>query len=414
MSPPDHGGIRVVLRLPEVRAVVLGSFVIMLGFGILAPVLPLYARSFGVDYRAVGILTAAFSLTRLVFDVISGRFVDRWGERAIATIGAIIVGISTALAALAPNFALLVVFRAAGGIGSALFFAALLSYLFRTVPREQMGRAMSAYYGSFNLGFIAGPPLGGFISHAFGLASPLWVYAVTCFAAAALYFRFIRKLERRGPPEEGHRGAIRRLPWRRPLVTVMVVQFATLWLVGAVYLTLISLFGKDQIGLDELGVSVGIAVSSLTEFLVLFPAGSATDRFGRKRLLTISLVLMTFALPGLAMVSTATGYMIGLGVLGITTGLGSVAPAAMLADVVPEDLSGTAAGVFRFVGDLGITVGPLVSGWMANAFGLRWAIAMSALPCLVALGFAWACPETLPSHPKNSGLVPLRETAAGA
>ena len=106
--------------------------------------------------------------------------------------------------------------------------------------------------------------------------------------------------------------------------------------------------------------------------------------------------------------------MIGLGFLGITTGLGSVAPPAMLADVVPEDLTGTAAGVFRFMGDLGITVGPLVAGWTANAFGLRWALALCALPCAVALGFAAACPETLPSHPHNASLVPLRETAGGA
>jgi len=85
MSPPDHGGLRVVLRLPEVRAVVIGSFVIMLGFGILAPVLPLYARTFHVDYRAVGELTAAFAFTRLLFDIVAGRMVQRWGERSMAT-----------------------------------------------------------------------------------------------------------------------------------------------------------------------------------------------------------------------------------------------------------------------------------------------------------------------------------------
>jgi MFS family permease len=395
MSPPDHGGLRVVLRLPEVRAVVIGSFVIMLGFGILAPVLPLYARTFHVDYRAVGELTAAFAFTRLLFDIVAGRMVQRWGERSMATLGSVVLGVSTAFAALAPTFGLLVISRAAGGVGSALFFAALFSYLLRTVPGEQMGRAMSVYYGSFNLGFIVGPPLGGFIANAFGLRSPLWVYAGTCMIAAGLYFRFIRRLERRAAPEDGHRGAIRRLPWKLPLVTVMVVEFATLWVVGAIYLTLLSLFGQDLLGMGELGVSVGIAIASATEFLVLFPAGSAADRLGRKRLLTVGLLLVAVGLPLFSTVSSPVGYMVGLGLLGITTGIGGVTPAAMLSDVVPVDLSATAAGVFRFVGDLGITVGPIVAGWTANTLGLRWAVALTAVPCAVAFGFAIVTPETL-------------------
>jgi MFS family permease len=140
---------------------------------------------------------------------------------------------------------------------------------------------------------------------------------------------------------------------------------------------------------------VGIAIASATEFLVLFPAGSTADRLGRKRLLTIGLLLVAIGLPLFSTVSSAVGYMVGLGLLGVTTGIGGVTPAAMLSDVVPVDLSATAAGVFRFVGDLGITVGPIVAGWTANTLGLRWAVALTAVPCVVAFGFAIATPETL-------------------
>src|SRR5206468_3455897 len=114
-------GYRDILRIREIRVVILGTFVIMLGYGILSPILPLYARSFRVGYDAVGVLVSAFAFTRLLTDLGCGALVNRFGERAMVAAGAIVVGVSSALAAVAPTFALLVLFRAAGGAGSAVF-----------------------------------------------------------------------------------------------------------------------------------------------------------------------------------------------------------------------------------------------------------------------------------------------------
>ena len=177
-------GFRDVLRVPEIRAALVGTFVIMLGFGIVSPVLPNYARSFGVGRDAVGFLISGFSFARLVADPVVGRYIDRHGERAMSTLGAVVVGVSSIAAGFAPSFPLLVLFRSAGGLGSALFFAALLSYLLRTIPPERSGRVMSVYYGSFNLGFIAGGPIGGFIARWLGLSAPLHVYGVACFVSS--------------------------------------------------------------------------------------------------------------------------------------------------------------------------------------------------------------------------------------
>ena len=145
MNEAGEPGFRDILRYPQIRAAVLGTFVIMLGFGILSPVLPNYAASFGVGYDAVGLLISSFSFARLVSDPFVGRFIDRYGERSMVTLGAIMVGASSIAAGLAPTFTLLLVFRAAGGFGSAMFFAALLSYLLRTIPPERTGRVMSVY-----------------------------------------------------------------------------------------------------------------------------------------------------------------------------------------------------------------------------------------------------------------------------
>ena len=376
-----------------------GTFVIMLGFGILSPVLPRYARSFGVGYASVGVLVASFSLTRLVLDPFTGRIVDRFGERAVVTAGALVVGISSALAAFAPSFVLLVVFRAIGGAGSAVFFAALLSYLLRTVPRDRVGRVMSVYYGSFNVGIIAGQPFGGLFARWFGLGSPLLIYAIACVLSAVVFWRTIRTP---GRPDIGavHQ-RLRALPWDRSFVTVLVVNGAYLWMVGAIYSTLVPLFGNERVGLSLGGVGVGLAIASATEFAALFPAGKSTDRAGRKAVLVPSFLAMAAVVALFGFASSAFAYMAALGVLGITTGYAGVPPAAMLSDVTSEEARGVAVGAFRFVGDIGFVLGPLCAGWTADHLGFGPAFAINAIPSAVALVLLLSIGETMPVLPRT-------------
>jgi MFS family permease len=378
----------------------IGTFVIMLGFGILSPVLPNYARSFGVGYDAVGFLISAFSFARLVADPFVGRYIDRYGERAMTTLGAVGVGVSSIAAGLAPNFALLVLFRSAGGLGSALFFAGLLSYLLRTIPPERSGRVMSVFYGSFNVGFIAGGPLGGVFARWLGLSSPLHVYGVACFVSAWLFWRTMRTPERE--VEEVRRGGIRRLPWSRPLVAVLATNGAYLWIIGAVWSTLVPLFGTSEgIGLTLGGVGLGLGVAAGTELVSLFPAGKATDRRGRRAVLVPSLAALGGIAALFGLVSSPVAFMVGMAVLGVASGYAGVPPAPMLSDVTPEELKGSAVAAFRFVGDVGFVLGPLVAGWSADRLGFGAAFAISSIPVFVALALVISIRETMPLLPKG-------------
>jgi len=397
VSGEEHLGIREVLRIPEIRAAMLGTFVVMLGFGILAPVLPNYARSFGVGYDAVGLLISAFSFARLVSDPFVGRSIDRYGERAMSTLGAVWVGISSIAAGLAPTFPLLVLFRALGGVGSALFFAALLSFLLRSIPAERSGRVMGVYYAAFNVGFIAGGPLGGLTARWFGLASPLYVYAGACLIAAVVFWRTLHDPVRH--ESETRRGGIRRLPWNRPFITVLVVNGVYLWIIGAVFQTLVPLFGTStSIGLSITGVGFALGVATATELVALYPAGKASDRRGRRAVLIPALAGLALTTALLGQVSTALGFIVMLGALGVASAYAGVPPAPMLSDVAPEELKGTAVGVFRFVGDLGFVLGPLVAGWSAGSFGFGTAFIVTAIPALLSVALVVSIKETMNSR----------------
>ena len=396
MSRAEQIRIRDVLRLPEIRAAMLGTFVIMLGFGILAPVLPNYAHSFGVGYDSIGLLISAFSFTRLVADPFVGRFIDRYGERSMSTLGAVWVGVSSVAAGLAPTFPLLVIFRGLGGIGSALFFASLLSFLLRSIPPNRTGRVMSVYYASFNIGFIAGGPLGGLIANAFSLASPLFIYGGACFVSAALFWKTIRDPGRH--EHEVRKGGFRRLPWNRTFVTVLVVNGVYLWMIGAIFQTLVPLFGtstEEGVGLTLGGVGIGLGIATATELVTLYPSGHATDHYGRRAVLIPALAGLAAVTAAFGLVSTPIGFMIAMGLLGVASGYSGVPPAPMLSDVTPEELKGSAVAVFRFVGDLGFVIGPLIAGWSAQAFGFGTSFVINAIPAVIALGLVLSIRETM-------------------
>ncbi len=406
-------GARAILADPAIRTIILIVFVVMLGFGIVAPVLPLYARSFGVGYEAAGLLISSFALARLAADPFSGPLVDRFGERRSAAAGVVMVGVSSVLTGLAPTFPLAVVFRGAGGGGSALLFTALTSYLLKVVPKDRMARTLGLFYGSFNVGVIAGGPLGGFIANRLGLAAPLYFYAGLLFAAGALYLRFVRDPSPAGttrldevPAASGARELLRRPEYR----TTVFLQFAYLWMVAAVYDTLVPLFAHDRLGMSTVGIGVVFALALSTELAVLYPAGSAADRYGRRPVTVPSMAGLGLMVAVLGFAPNAITFGVLMAVLGVGSGVAGVPPGAMLSDVAPGQRSGTAVGIYRFAGDLGFVLGPLVAGASANALGFAPAFWIASIPIGIGLVLAIRTPETLRRGAKPLP-VPPAETA---
>ena len=229
--------------------------------------------------------------------------------------------------------------------------------------------------------------------------STLWIYAGTCFVSAAVFSRTMHGPQT-GPRPERSTG-IRRLPWRRPFVAVLLANGAYAWMIAGVYSTLIPLFGSDEVKLTELGIGAGLAVASITEFAILFPAGKATDRIGRKAVLVPGYAAMAIALVLWPFATTPALFFFANGVFGLISGYAGVPQAPMLSDVTEEEMRGSAVAVFRFFGDLGFVLGPLVAGVSADAFGYGPAFALSAIPLVLSMLFVLTVPETLRKLPRT-------------
>ena len=174
------------LRRPEFRKLLAISITVALGFGMVIPVLPLYARSFGVAIALIGLIQFVFGLTRFSFGLVGGLVVDRFGERACTIAGLLIVSASSFAVGFAQSFPQLVIARGFGGAGSALFIGGLMNRILRIIEPEAMGRATGAFRSSFLVGIALGPLFGGVIAQQFGLAAPFHIYGAGLLVESAI------------------------------------------------------------------------------------------------------------------------------------------------------------------------------------------------------------------------------------
>lgn len=398
-SGDDKVGLRSILTDPLVGPLIGLVLVLLTGLGLVFPIVPLFARSFGVGNDGAGFFIGTFGLARLVGDLLGGVIVDRRGERWTAVAGMTIVGIASSATAAAPSFALALVAWAAAGVGSAVLFAALFSYVLKASRKDRMARTLSFFYGAFNIGIIAGGAIGGVLADRFGLSAPLYAYSGVLVLGILVYLAFVPVLpptttaEAEMPPVAETAGfetpaptsmAMRDLLRLPGFGTALFLNMVYLWMVAAIFNTLLPLFATDELGMSPAGIGLMFAIGVGAEFFVLFPAGSLADRHGRRAVMLPSLAGLTVMIVLMGSAGSPAILTVFLTLLAVASGFAGVPPAAILSDVVPAQHSGRGAGVFRFFGDLGFLFGPVLAGVVSKELGFQAAFAATAV--IPALG----------------------------
>jgi len=159
----------------EVPILTTVSFTVALGYGIVAPAIPAFARQFGVSTAEAASVISAFALMRVVGALPAGRLMDRFGGKAIMASGIVVVAASSVLAGFSRSFEQLLILRGSGGLGSAMYTVSAQALLLGQVPGSQRGRASGVFSAGFLLGGIGGPALGGLIA-AWSLRAPFIIY----------------------------------------------------------------------------------------------------------------------------------------------------------------------------------------------------------------------------------------------
>lgn len=391
----------------EVSVLVVASFFVAVGFGIIVPAIPLFARSFGVSNAAVGLIISLFALSRFASGLFSGKLVDKFGERTVFAVGVAFVALSVGACGIAQSYNQLLFFRAAGGLGSSMFSVAASSVILRSVSDAQRGHAQSVYNGSFLLGAIAGPAIGGALA-AISLRAPFFVYAIALSISGTVAFIFFTSEHLQAPKKSEGKKAVMSLKDALALKGyryALLITFVASWVIFGVRTSILPLFITEQLKSTAAVVGWGFTISAVIQGTLILRAGRISDERGRRFILIIG---TTIALVGIIIMTATLNplmFFISMAIIGLGNAFLASAPATIVGDLI-EGKGGQVIALFQMAGDAGMIVGPVVVGFVADHYGYRAAFGLSGLVFCIAIVLSIKMPETRKSRASQSVIDP--------
>ncbi|HEX7993694.1 MAG TPA: MFS transporter [Streptosporangiaceae bacterium] len=406
LRPRSPGLFRALPR--EVAILSSVSFTVALGYGIVAPGIPGFARQFGVSTAAAASVISAFALMRIIGALPSGRLVDRIGERKMIAIGIAIVAVSSALAGFSGSFVQLIVLRGVGGLGSAMFSVGAQTLLLRSVPSGLRGRASGLYTGGFLLGGISGPAIGGLVA-AWSLRAPFFIYGGMLLVPAAIAVVVLHDSPRRAPGDEARPGralagiaaALRSRAYRAAASANLADGFAVMGVRSAI----VPLFVRDVLHESAAWTGIGFLVVAALNAATLLPGGKVADTLGRRPVIVAGCLISGASMVLLAVLPGLWGFLLALGVLGLGSELLDVAPAAMIGDLLGGGKhtgskrgsgaqGGTVVASYQMAGDIGTVSGPVAVGFLVDSVSYSAAFVLAAGVLGLAAAAGFFAPET--------------------
>lgn len=410
-----HNRLPFLRGLPrDVGVVSAICFCVALGFGIVIPALPVFAKGFGVTAFLAAAVVSVFALVRLISAPIAGRLVNRVGERVVLSSGLMIVAVSSLLAGFSQNYVQLLILRGVGGLGSAMFTVSALALILRVTTTNQRGRASSAFQFGFLLGGISGPAVGGLVV-GISIRAPFFVYAATLGLATFVSLTFLRNDKpaqagstvpdgQESPTVQAPVASIGTAIRSRAYQAALGANFVNGILTFGIRTSLVPLFVVESLARGPGLAGVGFLAAALTQAGSLPFAGRMTDQRGRRPALLVGLVT---TLVGAAMLTAASEpilFVAAMAVMGVGTGFLGSSPPAIVGDVTGPARGGTVVAAFQMIADLGAIAGPLLAGLLADQLGYHWAFGSSIAIVAIALILALRMPETRVSEPEPTAV----------
>jgi DHA1 family multidrug resistance protein-like MFS transporter len=384
------------------------TVLVMSGQGVIAPVLPLFARSFGASTASVGLTLSAFAVARLLLNVPLGVASDRYGRRPLLVAGPLVTGLGMIGSGFAQGIPDLLLWRLIAGAGSAMYMTGAQVYLIDISTQRNRARVLGANQGALLVGVSLGPGLGGLLAEAFGFRLPF--FAVGGAALLTSVYGYLRLPEThapRGPAGSREKGADslqptggparRRLLGSRDFLAVCLLTAMVFLTRAGGRFTVFPLLAAAQFGYSASSIGALFTAMALINLIGLGPAAALSDRVGRKAVILPSGVVTAAALALIAWTGAPAMFLGAALLLAVGTSIMGPAPVAYAADVSPREVRGLAMGLYRSAGDLGFVVGPVLLGAVADATTLGGALAVNAvIVVVVTILFAVTAREQRP------------------
>jgi multidrug resistance protein len=347
-------------------------FVDLLGFGIVIPLLPLYAKSFAAKPDTVGMLLASYSAAQFVFAPVWGALSDRIGRRPVLMVSIFGSLVAYVLYANAHSLTTLFLARSFAGLCGANLSTAQ-AYIADVTTAKDRAKGMALIGAAFGIGFVLGPAIAGVVSKHFGVRAPFWVAGVIAlanFLSAALFLPEPARVVARQAVRRSRLVALGdafRVPQLGPLLVLFFLfTFAFANLEGTFALWLAEPpFRYHEAGVGYVFTYIGVIATVIQGAAT----GRLANRFGEPKLIVAGTCLLSL---GMFLLPTATSLpLLLLVILPITTGHSVSNPAntALISRLSPADRQGEILGVAQSISSLGRILGPWFGGAAFRHYG---------------------------------------------
>lgn len=372
------------MRVRIFRVLFVSVFAVMLGLGIVAPLMPLFAESLGATGLWLGIIFSGFSLTRALFTPLVGKISDRVGRKLFITLGLFFYSLFSFSYTLAGDVYTLTGVRLLHGLASAMVIPIAMAYVGETTEKGREGEVMGTFGISLFLGMGSGPVIGGFLNDAFGMDANFYALAGLTGAGFLLTLFLLPEVEVENKEDSRGRATIRAIMRNRLMRGLVLFRITSAMRRGGVLAFLPILASRLAITPSE----VGILLTTIIYITALLQRsfGKLADRHDKVILVVAGSLIGAAGLFSLPFARSFREFLAIGAVMGIGGGL-SVPPATALTVKVGVDMGmGASMGLFNSAMSAGMVVAPLLSGIVMDVYGVDTIFYVNAV--IVALGTA--------------------------
>ncbi len=350
-------------------------FIDLVGFGIVMPLLPYYAESYGASALAVGLLSTSYSLMQFIFTPVWGRLSDRYGRRPLIMLSLAGSCVGFLIFGLAHHLVFLFAGRMIAGVAGAII-PTTSAYIADVTTPENRAKGMGLIGAAFGLGFIMGPAIGGLLAP-YGYDKP--VLLASAMAGLNLIFAYF-KLPESLTDENRARAARRRFDLRtmgealrHPRIGLLLTMY---FVVTFAFSNMEATFGLLNEHRYQLSARQTGYLFTLIGFLMSLMQGVLVGRFvrawGERWCIVLGTFTMIFGL-GLMPFAPSIGVYCGvIALLSFGTGVNNPSITGLLSRSSHIDEQGGIMGIAQSLASLGRIVGPIWGGYTFDVFGFRW------------------------------------------
>ena len=355
-------------------------FVNLVGFGIIIPLLPFYAETFGASPLVIGLLFAVYSICQLVAAPILGDWSDRYGRRPVLIFSLLGTVVSFVMLAMAHSIALLFAARIVDGLSGGNISTARAYVADVTEPKDR-ARAYGLIGAAFGMGFIFGPALGGVLAHV-SYTAPIWAAAGLTFVATAMAWLWLPETVHRAAAGTGMPFRSLALMMRRPGLRRMLGIDFIYWFAFAIFQTTFALFVNRRLGFDV--SQTGYFFAAFGVLGVVVQGGfirPIVRRLGDKPTFMLGVACAGIGLAGAAYAHSVLALSLSLVPLAIGMGFGHPTVSSLVSRAGHTDEQGRVQGAAGAMESLGRTLGPVWGTAALQRFGEAMPY-LSAAACL--------------------------------